>query len=136
MVLSALLASLSLYSFLSAPEHLTVQQEYATYAEERSVPEKFAYARVLEELGEGKARVLLWDQERVIVGSQEELEKGDIVSFTGRYTPFGQIQVETVTLHELRRLKKFLSLIAALIICVLLIHRAWRLFFREKKCRT
>ncbi len=137
-LLSLLLTVLCLYNYIIGPPRLLseVQARIARPAEQ-TAPARVGFARVIEVRDDGTARMLIWGHERVVQGAVETLQEGDIVSFTGLFTSGGRIDLQTVTVHRFRWLKKAVSLAAALILFGVLAFRAARGFFRKgESCRT
>ncbi len=138
LLLSAVLTALCVYNFFTAPAQLVAEvlarvQGTAQHTE----PVKFGFARVLQVREDGTARLLVWTHEVEVRQGDAVWEEGDLVSFTGWFTPEGRIDVVSFTLHRARWIKKLVSLAAAVILLGVLFHRAFRLAFRrEGTCRT
>jgi hypothetical protein len=138
LLLGSLLATLCLCNFFTGPRRLQADiEERIRHAAEQVEPAKFGFARVLEVREDGTVRMLVWGRERAVSGIGVEVRPGDIVSFTGLYTPQGGIEAQTVTVHKLRRTKKIVSLAAVLILAAVSMRRVSRRILRRKEaCRT
>jgi len=138
LLLGSLLAALCLYNFFTGPRELQADiEERIRHAEEQVEPAKVGFARVLDVREDGTARMLVWGREQAVSGIGVDVRPGDIVSFTGLYTPQGRIEAQSVTVHRLRGTKKVVSLAAVLILAAVSLSRASRRILRRKEaCRT
>jgi len=122
-LLSLTLAGLCLYNFFTVVNRsLTFPPESVCGAGERGEPMKFGFCKVLEVSEAGTARMRVRDREVEIWTGDVALKKGDLVSFQGRFTPAGQVEVTSLTVHKRRWLKKGVSLLAALIFFFVMIR--------------
>jgi hypothetical protein len=98
---------------------------------DEGAPVKIAFAKVVKLLGEERILVSSRGIEFEVRTPRVPIRTGQRVSVSGRLCKEGHVKAETITIHRYRWVKKLVSTIAALIVC-LLVFTHYRISFEDR----
>ena len=142
LLLGIVLTSLSLYSYREGPRRFMGFADVLNQPRENAGNRvKIGYAKIAALPGEGSILLHHFDKEVEVRTSQGPFRIGDQVSVSGRIANEGYVEVDQMSVHPYRWIKKVVSLMAGALFLLVAVSRL-RVFFARRfapeddSCRT
>jgi hypothetical protein len=120
LVLEMILLALCLYSYTLGMSHSRGISRLLDDSQAREgVTVKIPFAKVIKLLGEDRILSSSRGKEFEVRTRQGPIRLGERISVTGRICKEGYLEAETIVIHRYRWLKKLVSALAAVVVCLL-----------------
>ena len=124
LVLGMILLALCLYSYTIGIRHFRgVSRLLDDSQAGEGVTVNIPFAKVVKRLGEDRILSSSRGREFEVRTQQGPIRLGDRISVSGRLCKEGYVEAETVVIHRYRWLKKLVSALAAVVVCLLVATR-------------
>jgi len=122
--LAVILLALCFYSFLDGLGRL---QSISRHRDDPQAGEdatvEIPFAKVVELRGEDRILLTIRGREFEVRAQHAPIRVGERISVSGRLRRGGYVEAETIVIHRYRWVKKLVSVLAAVIVCLLVVTR-------------
>ena len=124
LVLGMILLALCLYSYAVGISHSRgISRLLEDSQAHEGVTVKIAFAKVVKLLDEDRILSSSGGREFEVRTEQGPIRLGERISVSGRLCKEGYVEAETIVIHRYRWLKKLVSALAAVVVCLLVAAR-------------
>jgi len=122
--LAIILLALCLYSFLDGLGRLqSISRSLDDPRAREGTNVEIPFAKVVELRGEDRMLLTSRGKEFEVRAEHGPIRVGERMSVSGRLHRGGYVEAETIVIHRYRRVKKLVSVLAAMIVCLLVVTR-------------